>query len=164
MPLKTRGKKVVSGGSREKVPQASQPLPDWPSLHPLVPEADLALETVLQGQVVLIRNLFTSSLCKKLVTILSSLSLTTTPSQPKEGDALRVNDRIQFDDPAFAEQLFESTALKSLLQGSPERGESGPEDLARHWGGEVCGLNPRIRIYRYGIIHRSSARLACSAG
>lgn len=166
MPPKTRGKRAVPAGSREKVPQVSPPLPDWPTLQPLVPEADLALDTLLEGQVVLIRNLFTSNLCKKLVSFLSSLPLTTTPSRPKEGDALRVNDRIQFEDPDFAEQLFKSTALKSLLEGSSGFGESGrlpPEDLIGLWGGEVCGLNPRIRIYRYGIIYSSGFLLVCFA-
>ena len=151
MPQRSRGKattiaKPKPSGEKEKVP-------DWPALQPLVPTTDLALETLLEDQIILIRNFFTSTLCKKYVSFLSSLPLVTTPAKPKEGEALRVNDRIQFDDPAFAEQLWSSTGLRSLLSGST--GEADPHDLTdegamRHWGGEVYGLNPRIRIYRYG--------------
>jgi len=128
-------------------------LPDWPLLQPLIPTAALSLETLLQDQIIVIRNLLTSTLCKKHVSFLSSLPLITTPRQPEEGNALRVNDRIQCNDPAFAELLWTSTALKSLIAGST--GHDLHEGLAfgeskQLWGGEVCGLNPRIRIYRYG--------------
>ena len=127
--------------------------PDWPALQPLVPTTDLALETLLEDQIILIRNFFTSTLCKKYVSFLASLPLITTPAKPKEGEALRVNDRIQFDDPAFAEQLWSSTGLQSLISGSTgdvDHHDFTHQGAMRLWGGEVCGLNPRIRIYRYG--------------
>jgi hypothetical protein len=57
-----------------------------------------------------------------------------------------------FDDPAFAEQLWNSTALKELVtvsNKSNDPGNSNSDDLKKLWVGEVCGLNPRIRIYRY---------------
>ena len=155
MPLKPRGKKANPRITKQRPPQTSASLPNWPSLQPLIPAADLTLETLLQDQIVVIRNLFTSTLCKKYVSFLSSLPLITTPAQPKEGDALRVNDRIQVDDAAFAEQLFTSTALENLVVGSTKDDLSeglAPEDLKQLWGGEVCGLNPRIRIYRYGNV------------
>ena len=112
-------------------------LPKWPPLRPLVPTSDLFLDTILDEQIVLIRNLLTTSLCRQYVSFLTSLPLITTPDQPKKGDALRVNDRFQVDDPAFAEQLWSGTALKHLIEAD------------NRWGGEVCGLNPRIRVYRY---------------
>jgi hypothetical protein len=64
---------------------------------------------------------------------------------------VRVNDRYQIDDPAFAERLWSGTALKNLVTGAVEEGAL---DLTREqrrdlWGGEVIGLNPNIRIYRY---------------
>ena len=111
--------------------------PQWPALRPLVPTCDLFLDTVLEDQIILIRKLFTVSLCNSFVSFLSSLPLVTTPGVPKKGEALRVNDRFQIEDAAFAEQLWSSTALKELVEQS-----------ANDWGGEVCGLNPRIRIYR----------------
>jgi hypothetical protein len=136
MPSKAVSKakvKPVKGGSAEPVQR-----PKWPPLHPLVPACDLSLDVVLEDQIILIRNLFTGTLCKQYVNFLSSLPLTTTPGQPSKGEALRVNDRFQVEDPAFAEHLWSMTSLKDLVTGS---------DM--NWGGDVCGLNPRIRIYRY---------------
>jgi hypothetical protein len=94
----------------------------------------------------------------------------TTPGKPKKGDAVRVNDRFQVDDEAFARRLWEDTGLKDLILGDAEGVEDGEgmterergelwyapifyfsvdalADLVR--GGEVIGLNPSIRIYRY---------------
>ena len=150
MPNKSQSR--AAAVARQKAALASKPLPKWPAMQPLVPTSDLALETVLEDQIVVIRNLFTSALCKKYVSFLSTLSLTTTPGQPRKGDAVRVNDRIQFDDNAFAEQLWTSTAFKDLVTGtvtSEDEAGTSAEELIKLWGGEVCGLNPRIRIYRY---------------
>ena len=114
-------------------------LPAWPILKPLLPAIDLELESLLQDQVFVIRRLFTAALCKKYVTFLAALPLATTPNQPKKGEALRVNDRYQVVDPSFAELLFTSTGLKQLIK-----------DSGYKWGpGDVYGLNPNIRIYRY---------------
>jgi hypothetical protein len=119
--------------------QPAKVTPNWPTFTPLVPESDLALHHVLPGQIVTIPNFWTSTLCRTYVAFLSSLPLTTTPGKPKKGDAVRVNDRYQIDDPAFAERLW-SSVLKSLVTAADRK------DL---WGGEVIGLNPNIRIYRY---------------
>ena len=140
--------------AKQRQSEGQKIAPDWPALQPLVPTTDLVLETLLEDQILLIRNLFTSTLCKKYVSFLSSLPLITTPAKPKEGEAIRLNDRIQFDDPAFAEQLWSSTGLRSIVNGSAEN--VNPDGLTHEgakklWGGELCGLNPRIRIYRYGI-------------
>lgn len=151
MPQGSRGKAPTN--TKRKPPEEQEPAPDWPALQPLIPTTDLALETLLEDQIILIRNLFTSTLCKKYVSFLSSLPLTTTPAKAKEGEAIRANDRIQFHDPAFAEQLWNSTGISSLVSGSAEN--VNPHGLTyegakKLWGGEICGLNPRIRIYRYG--------------
>jgi hypothetical protein len=119
--------------------QIAQPTPDWLAFTPLIPESDLALEEVSPGQIVTIPNFWTATLCKNYVAFLSFLPLTTTPGKPKKGDAVRVNDRYQIDDPAFAERLWSQTSLKRLV-------EAQPKEL---WGGDVVGLNPNIRIYRY---------------
>ena len=138
MPFKPAGKWKTKG-SKERAPESAQAAkPDWPPLSPLVPVSDLTLDTVLEDQIILIRNLFTSSLCRHYVKFLSTLPLVTTPHIAKKGDALRVNDRFRVEDPIFAEHLWSSTGLKDLLTSSTKR-----------WGGEVCGLNPCIRIYRY---------------
>lgn len=144
-------------GKGEPVPKASAPArpaqqtPNWPSFTPLIPESDLSLQEVLPGQIVTIPNFFTATLCKNYVSFLSSLPLTTTPGKPKKGDAVRVNDRYQIDDPAFAERLWSFTSLKNLVTGSTtSEGFILTEDQRKElWGGEVIGLNPNIRIYRY---------------
>ncbi|KAH0536733.1 hypothetical protein FGG08_006405 [Glutinoglossum americanum] len=128
-------------------------LPDWPRLQPLVPSTDLSIQTLLPNQIILIPNLLTPTLCRAYVSFLSALPLSTTPSKPKKGDeALRINDRYQVDDPAFAKRLWEETALKGLVLGSGggEEDETMTDEERRLlWGGEVVGLNPNIRVYRY---------------
>lgn len=105
----------------------------------------------MRGQIYTISNLWTASLCKSYVTFLSSLPLVTTPGKPKKGDAVRVNDRYQIDDPAFAQRLWSETGLQALITGSAEHGTLDLTETQRRelWGGEVIGLNPNIRIYRY---------------
>ncbi|KAF1937121.1 hypothetical protein EJ02DRAFT_458983 [Clathrospora elynae] len=132
-------KKKSRGAPIKSTEPARQP-PNWPAFTPLVPETDLALQEVLPSQIVTIPNFWTATLCKAYVSFLSSLPLTTTPGKPRKGDAVRVNDRFQIDDPAFAERLWSETALKTLVTGAA---------LKELWGGEVVGLNPNIRIYRY---------------
>ena len=147
MPSKARGKPEVKAKQEALVPR-----PAWPALQPLAPSSDLSLLTLLEDQIIIVRNFFTSSLCKRYVSFLSTLPLVTTPAKPKDGDAVRVNDRIEFNDYAFAQELWRSTALESLVSGSTQAEEAGgitAEAARRLWGGEVCGLNPRIRIYRY---------------
>ncbi len=146
MPTKSKSKATTASSKRKDEPA---PPPSWPPLKPLVPTSDLVLETILKDQIVVIRNFFTYSLCKNYVSFLSSLPLVTTPGQPKKGDAVRVNDRFQVDDPSFAEQLWKSAGLEDLVTRSDGENGMSQEALRQLWGGNVCGLNPRIRIYRY---------------
>lgn len=131
--------------------QSAQQPPNWPAFSPLIPEADLALQQLLPSQIVTIPSFWTASLCKAYVSFLSTLPLTTTPGKPNKGDAVRVNDRFQVDDPAFAERLWNQTALKNLVTGAADNGALPLDDKQREdlWGGQVVGLNPNIRIYRY---------------
>lgn len=123
-------------------------VPSWPPIQPLIPSSDLSLTTVVPSQIITISNFWTSTLCKNYVSFLSTLPLTTTPGKPKRGEAVRVNDRYQINDPAFAERLWTQTALKELVTGEA----AGATEVERWtlWGGEVIGLNPNIRVYRYG--------------
>lgn len=59
---------------------------------------------------------------------------------------MRVNDRFEVSDESFAERLWGETGLRELVTGKGRDTEGSVEG----WGGDVCGLNPRIRIYRYG--------------
>lgn len=146
---KGRPEPVVAKGAA--TPRAGQQTPNWPAFSPLIPESDLSLQETLPGQIITIPNFFTATLCKSYVSFLSSLPLTTTPGKPKKGDAVRVNDRYQIDDPTFAERLWSGTALKSLVTGlaTSEGFDLSEQERNKLWGGEVIGLNPNIRIYRY---------------
>ena len=157
MPAKAEKQKQSRGKSKGQVlrnarprPPESSPTPQWPPLEPLRPALDLSLDVIAKDQLVVIRNFLTPKLCQKYVSFLSGQPLVTTPATPKAGDAVRVNDRVQFDDFAFAQQLWRSTSLEHLMTKSMEQ---GADDSLRQktcvWGGEVCGLNPRIRVYRY---------------
>jgi 2OG-Fe(II) oxygenase superfamily len=115
--------------------------PDWPPLTPLIPTQDLTVTTLLPNQVLLIPNLFTSTLCRAYTASLSTLPLTAaTPGKPKRGEALRANDRYRTHDRAFAHNLWTQTALQELVTGFADPG---------FWGGRVLGLNPNVRVYRY---------------
>ena len=150
MPPKMTGKAAKNSKNPTPKSHAAITLPRWPPLRPLVPAEHLRMETLLEDQVIVIRNFFTSTLCKDYVAFLSALPLTTTPVRAKYGDATRVNDRIQFNDPDFAHKLWEDTGLKSLLP-SPSVNDENVSSPSKYdcWGGDAIGLNPRIRIYRY---------------
>ncbi|KAI9663940.1 MAG: hypothetical protein M1821_007431 [Bathelium mastoideum] len=115
--------------------------PAWPVFKPLAPSSDLCFNILVPNQLVTISNFWTSSLCKTYVSFLSSLPLVTTPGRPKKGEAVRFNDRFQVEDAVFAERLWRDTALSEMV--------SAVENPLELWGGEVLGLNPNIRIYRY---------------
>ncbi|CZT22364.1 uncharacterized protein RCC_08233 [Ramularia collo-cygni] len=124
--------------------------PKWPPLHPLLSSSDLHIDTLLKDQILVVPQLWTSTLCKSYVGFLSNLPLVTTPGKPKKGNAVRVNDRYQVDDPRFAEQLWNSTALRDIVTNTTIDGVTlGEEEKQQLWGGEVLGLNSNIRIYRY---------------
>lgn len=139
-----------------KSESATQSAPDWPAFQHLSPATDLSLVPLLEDQIIIIPTFWTAGLCKTYVNFLSTLPLTTTPGKPKRGDAVRVNDRYQIDNRAFAERLWSGTALKELVEhpriDDDEAGSSRALDAAETkqlWGGEVLGLNSNIRIYRY---------------
>ncbi|KAH2857652.1 hypothetical protein KXV67_003147 [Aspergillus fumigatus] len=119
------------------------PKPNWPPLRPLIPSSNLSLESLLHDQIYLIRNFLPSSLCKTYAFFLASLPLTTTPSKPKKGEAVRVNDRFQIQDADFAERLWSGTALRELVSGAVDEDQDGdgqPRSNREIWGGEPLGL------------------------
>ncbi|KAK1812044.1 hypothetical protein LTR12_013604 [Friedmanniomyces endolithicus] len=130
---------------------APQPiLPKWPPMQPLVAPTDLTLTALLPDQILTISRFWTTALCKSYVAFLATLPLITTPGTPKKGHAVRVNDRYQVEDSAFAERLWSGTALKELVEHPTIDGrELSAEETKQLWGGEVLGLNSNIRIYRY---------------
>src|SRR4051794_28452470 len=109
------------------IPKKAENLPpDWPNLKPLLPTSDLSLSTLIDSQIVVIRNFWTSTLCNSYVAFLKGLPLTTTPGKPKKGDALRFNDRFQVNDEGFANRLWMETGLRELICG----GEGGEEEMS----------------------------------
>ena len=138
--MASKGKTKSSKARPAAAEPAKVQVPNWPPLAPLVPAERLYIDTFVPDQILIIRNLFTSKLCKDYVSFFSSLPLTTTPGKPKRGEAVRVNDRFQIDDPIFAKQLWDQTPLKHLVQSYGDRSA---------WKGEVLGLNTNIRIYRF---------------
>jgi len=124
----------------------------WPPFKSLISPSSLSLQEILQNQILTIPNLWPPSLCKSYVSFLSSLPLVTTPGKPKKGEALRVNDRFQIQDAAFAKRLWEETAMKDVVMGNTQSEDGiqlNEEARKKLWGGDVVGLNPNIRIYRY---------------
>lgn len=96
--------------------------PAWPVFKPPLPVMDLQPESMLDSRVVLIRNFWPKSLCRDYVSFLRTLTLTTTPGKPKRGDAVRVNDRFQVQDQAFANRLWLQTGLQDVLMGEDWKG------------------------------------------
>jgi hypothetical protein len=111
--------------SQKSKPQAAPP-PNWPAFKPLVPTCDLSLSPVVPSQIVVVRKFWTAALCRDYVAFLKGLPLTTTPGKPKKGEALRVNDRFQVLDEAFANRLWIETGLRELICGRD--GEEGEEE------------------------------------
>ena len=93
----------------------SQP-PSWPPFKPPLPVTYLAPEPhPSTSKIVLVPTFFPRNLCKDYVSFLKTLPLTTTPSKPKKGNAVRVNDRFQIEDAIFSRRLWEDTGLKDAL-------------------------------------------------
>jgi hypothetical protein len=133
-------KTKVAAAAAAVTEKDASPQINFPLLAPLIPTSSLRMEECYKDQILLMRNLFTAKLCKDLVSTFSALPLTTTPGKPKRGEALRVNDRLQVYDPAFAQKLWKETALHGLVTAY---------ENPSVWGGEVLGLDGNIRIYRY---------------
>ncbi|KAJ2902775.1 putative L-ascorbic acid binding protein [Zalerion maritima] len=136
-----KGKRAAAAAKKSTPTQPlAPPPPSWPVFRPHLPVADLELETVARSAIVVARNFWPKSLCRNYVSFLKELPLTTTPGKPKRGEAVRVNDRFQINDFAFALRLWAETGLEELVNR---------EEYLPLWGGEVVGLNPNIRVYRY---------------
>ena len=95
--------------------------PNWPQFRPSLPVVDLTLELhPSTPKIATIPFFFPKSLCRDYVAFLKTLPLQTTPGKPKRGEAVRVNDRFQIDDPVFASRLWEATGLKEALLGNED--------------------------------------------
>lgn len=137
---KTRNPRSSTAPSTQGRENPGPQRPDWPPLTQPIAMTEPSLTTLIPNQVLLVPHLLSTGLCKTYINFLSTLPLVTTPGKPKRGEAVRVNDRFQVDDNAFANDLWIQTGLRELVT---DLGEAGV------WGGEVLGLNANIRVYRY---------------
>jgi hypothetical protein len=119
-PQKQPNAPAVPAAGAAAPPQT--PTPAWPPFRPKLPASGgrLGLETVADGKVALLRNFWPRALCRDYVAFLATLPLTTTPGRPKRGDAVRVNDRFEVQDPAFADRLWRETGLAAALLDDPQ--------------------------------------------
>ncbi|VUC33170.1 unnamed protein product [Clonostachys rosea] len=137
-------KKASKSSKEAAVPASAQPSlsVSWPAFKPELPVVDLDIQLhPATPKIALISSFFPRSLCREYVAFLKTLPLQTTPARPKRGEAVRVNDRFQIDDPMLAARLWENTGLREAILEN--------QDLKHLWGGEPIGLNPNIRVYRY---------------
>ncbi|KAI2604779.1 uncharacterized protein GGS25DRAFT_524271 [Hypoxylon fragiforme] len=139
---KDKAAKKAQSSSKPPLAAAAPP-PNWPPFKPALPVVQLTPEAPIPGlenKIILLRNFWPKNLCRDYVNFLKTLPLTTTPGRPKRGEAVRVNDRFQVEDPRFSRRLWLETGLQDALL---------EESVRSLWGGEVVGLNPNIRVYRY---------------
>lgn len=119
---KAKGPNKAVSHSRAKAATKESPAPPAlpPPAWPLFKRSSwqiLEPEPMLDDRVLLIRNFWPKALCRDYVAFLRTLPLATTPGRPKRGEAVRVNDRFQVQDQAFADRLWTETGLKDALIG-----------------------------------------------
>lgn len=122
----------------------------WPTIPPRQQYDDeLTLHSLLPDQILTISELWSRKSCKEFVQFLSRLPLVTTPAARKVDEAVRVNDRFQIDDAAFARAIWDSGLNEVLTNGVIDGKPLDADARKLLWGGELLGLNHNIRIYRY---------------
>lgn len=157
MPKPKPKQKVVtstsSSKSQSQKPQTQQPTqssPNWPPFpqrvhynHAPFP----SLTPLIPAQVLVAERFWDAALCRTYLSFLRTLDLTTTPGRPKKGEALRVNDRFQVADEAFAWRLWKEGGVQKLVANAVA-GEDGAnfEDEAGYGNGYaedgVAGVAP----------------------
>lgn len=126
----SKGPKTSKDPTSSSAAAATAPPPAWPVFKPPLPVVDLVPELHPSNpNIALLPSFFPRSLCRDYVSFLKTLPLQTTPGRPKRGEAVRVNDRYQIDDPAFARRLWEETGLRETLLDEG----GGAEHLKHLW-------------------------------
>lgn len=108
---KSKPPKQPKSQSAPTAPPTAGP-PSWPPIKPLPLHAEP--HPSAPDKILLVPNFLPPSLCRTYLSFVRGLPLATTPGKPKRGDAVRVNDRFQVDDAAFAGRLFE--VLRGVLR------------------------------------------------
>ena len=145
MPFYKKERKVKSNA----ITNTNAELPRWPSLTLLRPTGHPEVNVVYSNQIIIIPQLWTAELSAVYVSFLSTLPFMTTPAKPKNGEAVRVNDRFRVQDAAFAESLWRSTFLKDIILGNIICPGLDITDIDRKnlWKGEVVRSILSCRSY-----------------
>lgn len=116
MPKPNKSKPAKGGSTSAQIAAVLSTPPSWPPFKPPLPVVDLGPQLhVSTPKIALVPSFFPRSLCRDYVSFLRTLPMQTTPSRPKRGEAVRVNDRFQIEDPLFSRRLWEQTGLKEAL-------------------------------------------------
>ncbi|RCK55392.1 hypothetical protein Cantr_03735 [Candida viswanathii] len=103
-------------------------------------------ESIVDDQIVIIRNFFTRDLCNELIkSFETKLTLETTPLIKSKEYAVRFNDRTSMTDLVSADILW--LYLAQILSSNPYHDEDVAEINETFQDG--VGLNPQLRVYRY---------------
>ncbi|RCK67288.1 hypothetical protein Cantr_03349 [Candida viswanathii] len=103
-------------------------------------------ESIIDDQIVVIRNFFTKDLCNELIkSFETKLTLETTPLIKSKEYAVRFNDRTSMTDLVSADILW--LYLAQILSSNPYNDEDLAEINEIFQDG--VGLNPQLRVYRY---------------
>ncbi|KAI0319370.1 hypothetical protein OF83DRAFT_1055091 [Amylostereum chailletii] len=114
-----------------------------PEFPDLTSKKALPCRALLEDQILLIDNFFTVDECKRFVQFIDSQPLELTPPK-KRGEAIRVNHRISYTSPSFAQRMFE--ILRPHLPSFPYPASlKRPHATAR----PAHSLNSNIRLYKY---------------
>jgi len=123
-----------------KPPSANKPVQiNFPPIN-TPPELRLPFISVIEDQILVLPQFFSSETCKEYIVSFSTLPLLPSPPAGRN-EATRTNHRLAIEDPQFAKRLYTSTGLESFVK-----------DWTVKLGKRVLGpkgLHSNIRIYRY---------------
>ena len=116
--------------------------PEWPSFDTFTHSLICSVNVVHPNHIITIPNFWSSKLCSRYISFLSTLQLSTTPAKAKRGDAVRVNDRFQVQDSLFAERLWSETVLRDIVLENSDTNDLTLTDNERRklWKGDVVSL------------------------
>ncbi|KAL0096854.1 hypothetical protein J3Q64DRAFT_1709801 [Phycomyces blakesleeanus] len=125
-----------------KSKKAQSEPPKVPKLPTLSPKKDLVVTEVEPRQIYLIHDFFTAKECNSLIQHFEThLPLQQVSTTPRPGEAFRSNDRQSFEDPIFAQRLWQLGLDKVCRLTEGIQGLALPR--------QPVGLNSNLRIYRY---------------
>lgn len=131
---------------------------NWPrSFLSAKTSAKARVDCVIPGQIYTVPNLLTHGACNDLIKEFETGAQFELAKQQRTADyAARVNDRAQYDDQMCAENLWRILGPVLLGENHEVYGDYELEEAQTQETklfDKSVGLNPNIRIYRYGAGH-----------